>query len=117
MNESAIHVLNELWSAPNKCVDIRTHVDHEGNSAAQAFWTHYDQAIQEVRSAWGEPEYQGVGPRWGYKGPAPCTGLDSYESAVQIAWWRTAGGVAAVMVTGHDADTLLILQLAVCPTN
>jgi hypothetical protein len=36
-----------------------------------------------------------------------------YYKALRIGWWKREGFVHAVIVTGHDANTLQILQLAV----
>ena len=91
--------------------------------AEEQVWARYHEAVAEVRSVWGEPElgptgsaYEGPGSRAGYKGD--CPSLDEYfrqlyGQALRIGWWKREGFVHAVMVTGHDANTLQLLQLAV----
>ena len=71
----------------------------------------------------GEPElggtgygYEGPGWRAGYRGDCPSPYdyfRQLYCQALRIGWWKREGFVHAVMVTGHDANTLQILQLAV----
>ena len=90
-------------------------------------WARYHEAVAEVRKAWGEPElgpvggaYEGPGWRAGYTGDCPSP--DEYfrqlcQKALRIGWWKREGFVHAVMVTGHDANTLQILQLAVAQTK
>ena len=79
--------------------------------------------MAEVRRAWGEPElgpmghaYEGPGWRAGYKSDCPSPDesfRQLYCQALRIGWWKRAGFVHAVMVTGHDANTFQILQVAV----
>jgi hypothetical protein len=40
-----------------------------------------------------------------------------YYKALRIGWWKREGFVHAVIVTGHDANTLQILQLAVAEAS
>jgi hypothetical protein len=87
------------------------------------FWAKYHEAVREVRQVWGEPElgptgsaYEGPGWRAGYQGDCPSADVyfrQLYCQALRIGWWKREGFVYAVMVTGHDANTLQILRLAV----
>jgi hypothetical protein len=91
--------------------------------AEEKIWTRYHVAVAEARLVWGEPElgpvgsaYEGPGWRAGYQNecPSPDEGFRQlYCQALRIGWWQCAGFVHAIMVTGHDANSLHILQLAV----
>jgi hypothetical protein len=100
-------------------------------------WARYHEAVAEARRVWGEPAYEGPGRRadrspdgvrrgvygesddqWraGYQGDCPSSDEyfeQLYNQALRIAWWKGESFVHAVMVTGHDANTLQILRLAV----
>lgn len=84
----------------------------ENDPVEQQLWLKYRDSVDQVRRAWGEPEYEGEGPRAGYQGSLTADMVSNWSSALRIAWWPRDGHTAAVMVTGHDANTLLILQLA-----
>lgn len=90
---------------------IETQDDDPGT---KVFWARYYQAVDELRAAWGEPIYEGIGARAGYRGTAPdaIRGV-TYANALRFAWWRTGFGEAGILLTGHDADTLLFLTIAV----
>jgi hypothetical protein len=91
--------------------------------AEDQVWSRYHEAVAEVRQLWGEPElapagmaYEGPGPRAG--GKASCPSPDEsfrrlYRQALRIGWWKREGFVLALVVTGHDANSLHLLQLAV----
>jgi hypothetical protein len=91
--------------------------------AGKKIWARYHEAVAELRRVWGEPElgpsgrsYEGPGWRAGYQGDCPSS--DEYFrqlccQALRIGWWQHEGFIYAVMVTGHDANTLQILRLAV----
>src|SRR5262245_9917288 len=56
--------------------------------------------------------------RDGARGQGNCPSPDEYFrqlycQALRIGWWKREEFVHAVMVTGHDANTLQILQMAV----
>jgi hypothetical protein len=100
-------------------------------------WVRYHEAVAEARRLWGEPAYEGPGRRadlspdgsrrrvygepddqWrtGYQGDCPSSDEyfgQSYNQALRIGWWKREGFVQAIMVTGHDANTLQILRLVV----
>jgi len=104
----------EALLAENRCfqeLDSFVESRHK-DPEVETLWATYREIISEVRGVWGEPEYEGIGPRWGYVGSGQETGLEDYSHAVQMSWWRRDGFLAAVMVTGHDADSLFVLQLA-----
>jgi hypothetical protein len=115
MGEEITKILNELWSSTNERSRILDSFIERMDDGPEEkkFWASYEDAVAQVSGVWGEPEYSGIGPRWGYKGPGPGSGIRDYGSAVRISWWRADKFVAVVMVTGHDADTLLFLTLAV----
>ena len=89
----------------------------------ERIWERYHEAVAALRRDWGEPElgpkgraYEGPGWRAGYQGDCPSSGeyfLQLYRQALRIGWWQRAGFVYAAMVTGHDANALQLLQLAV----
>jgi len=105
-------------------VHLRSKTLASSNDVAEKeVWARYHKTVVELRQAWGEPElgptgggYEGPGWRAGYKGDSPSPDVDFrqlYFKALRIGWWKRAGFVHAVMVTGHDADTLQILRLIV----
>jgi len=115
MSENIVEVLNELHAINAKeqlrvidCYALRM----EDDPVEKEFWAKYEDAIEQVRRVWGEPAYEGRGPRWGYKGDSPASGLSDYGHAIRIGWWRTGEFITVVMATGHDADTMLCLILA-----
>ncbi len=91
--------------------------------AEEKVWATYHEAVAEVRRDWGEPElgpigsaYEGPGWRAGHRGECPSSEeyfRQLYCKVLRIGWWKRAGFIHAVLVTGHDANTLQILQLAV----
>jgi hypothetical protein len=88
----------------------------ENVAEEKVFWSKYDQALAELRKVWGQPDYDGPGWREGYKDACPSPDeffWQLYSKALRIAWWKRDGFVHAVMVTGHDANTLQKLRLAV----
>ena len=137
MSHKVVDTLNELRSQPaglHKVSDGPVFVDRRSKTLASSddvteeeVWARYHEAVAEVRRAWGQPElgptgyaYEGPGWRAGYKGecPSPDESLRHlYCQALRIGWWKRAGFVHAVMVTGHDANTLQILQLAVAEAS
>ena len=105
-------------------VHLRSRALASSNDVAEEeVWAKYHEAVAELRRVWGEPElgptgygYEGPGWRAGHKGDCPSPDEDFrqlYYKALRIGWWKCEGFVHAVMVTGHDANTLQILQLAV----
>ena len=117
MSNTIVDTLAELRSIRSKPLVSSNDV------AEEKVWTTYHEAVATVREVWGEPElgptgsaYEGPGWRAGYKGDCPSPDLyfwQLYCQALRIGWWKRDGFVNAVMVTGHDANTLQILQLAV----
>jgi hypothetical protein len=94
-------------------------VDAQGRenvAEEKVFRNNYNQAVAEVRKVWGEPDYEGPGMRAGYQGVCPSADeffSQLYCKALRISWWKRDGYVHAIMVTGHDANTLQTLRLAV----
>ena len=86
----------------------------DDDPGTQAFFSRYHQAVDLLRSAWGEPVYEGIGPRAGYQGSGPgAIRCMTYSHALRFAWWQTESSAAAILLTGHDADTLLLMEIAV----
>ncbi len=115
MVANVLDVLDELRSragAADRWVELDRCAPDTGPEE-RAFFARYEEAVDQVRSRWGEPVYEGLGPRRGYKGPGPGGDLIYYNSAVRIAWWQLDDCVTVVMATGHDADSLFCLILAV----
>jgi hypothetical protein len=91
--------------------------------AEEKVWAGYHDAVAELRRVWGEPElgpigqaYEGPGWRSAYKGDCPSADESFHQlycQALRIGWWKRDGFVHAVMVTGHDANTLQVLRLSV----
>ena len=115
MTASVTETLNELLSRPStaeRCALLEQSAPL-GDQEEKDLFARYEETVKQVRTRCGETEYEGIGPRWGYTGPGPGGNLNYYDSAVQIAWWRIGNDVAVVMATGHDADSLYCLWLAV----
>jgi len=121
MSNTTVDTLNELRSQPGP---LRSSTRASSNDISEeGVWTHYHEAVAELRRLWGEPElgpkgraYEGPGWRAGYQTDCPSSDeyfLQSYRKALRVGWWQRAGFVYAAMVTGHDANTLQILQLVV----
>jgi len=133
MSSTIVETLNELRSQPPEfhktpsgpgIVNLRSKTLVSSNDVGEdKVWAGYHEAVAEVRQAWGEPElgptgsaYEGPGWRAGSKGDCPSPDeyfRQLYCQALRIGWWKREGSVHAVMVTGHDANTLQLLQLAV----
>jgi hypothetical protein len=122
MSNTVVDTLTELRSQPAE--QFRSKALASSNDVAEEDdWLRYQEAVAEVRRVWGEPElgptrtaYEGPGWRAGYKGDCPSPDeyfRQFYCQALRIGWWKRAGFVHAIMVTGHDANTLQMLQLAV----
>jgi hypothetical protein len=122
MSDTIIDALTELRSEPAGQLRSKA-IESSNNVAEEKVWARYHEAVAEVRRAWGEPElggtgygYEGPGWRAGYKGDCPSSEdyfRQLYYQALRIGWWKREGFVHAVMLTGHDANTLHLLQLAV----
>src|SRR5262249_39437055 len=122
MSNTIVNPLNELRSQP--AWHLRSKTLASSNDVAQEkVWARYHEAVAGLRRVWGEPElgptgrgYEGPGWRAGYQGDCPSPDeyfRPLYCQSLRIGWWQRAGLVHAVMITGHDANTLQILQLAV----
>jgi hypothetical protein len=122
MSNTIVDILNELRSQPAKHLMYKT-LASSNDAVEEEVWARYHEAVAEIRRAWGEPELGGTG--YGYEGPGCRAGYERdcpssydyfrqlYYKALRIGWWKRDGFVHAVMVTGHDANTLQILQMAV----
>ena len=122
MSNTIVETLNEMRSQPAGPPRSKT-LASSNDIAEEKVWARYHEAVAEVRRAWGEPElgptgsaYEGPGWRAGCQ--ADCPSPDEYFrqlycQALRIGWWKRERFVHAVLVTGHDANTLQILQLAV----
>lgn len=77
-------------------------------------WGRFDAAVSEVAREWGPPEFSGPGPRGGGALPPPLQPLPC-GSALRLAAWTRDGIALAVMVTGHDSNSLCYLALAAAP--
>jgi len=118
MSDTIVDALIELRSQPRTTV-----LESSNNVAEEKVWARYHEGVAEVRRVWGEPElgpigsaYEGPGWRAGYE--CDCPSPDEYfrqlyRQSLRIGWWKREGFVHALMVTGHDANTLQMLQLAV----
>jgi hypothetical protein len=69
----------------------------------------YRAAVVYLESKLGRPNYSGRGHVYptGNAGANPGVFIDDYSHSLEISWWKTARGVFAALVSGHDADTLL----------
>ena len=122
MSNTIVDALNELRSQPPGPLRYKT-LASSSDIAEEKVWARYHEAVAEVRRVWGEPElgptgsaYEGPGWHAVYKGDCPSPDeyfRQLYGQALRIGWWKRAGFVHAVTVTGHDANTLQMLQLAV----
>ena len=137
MSITIVDTLNQLRSQPAGLhkvsdgpvfVNLRSKTLASSNDVAEEeVWAKYHEAVAEVRRAWGQPElgptgyaYEGPGWRAGYKGDCPSPDeyfRQLYSQALRIGWWKRDGFVHAVMVTGHDANTLQLLQLTVAEAS
>jgi len=118
MSDTIIDTLIELRSQPRTKV-----LESSNNVAEEKVWARYHVGVAEVRRVWGEPElgpigsaYEGPGWRAGYEFDCPSPDgyfRQLYSQSLRIGWWKREGFIHALMVTGHDANTLQLLQLAV----
>jgi hypothetical protein len=133
MSNRIVDALNELRSQPAGLhrwpegpgvVHLRSKtLESSNNVPEEKVWARYHEAVAELPLVWGEPDlaqtgrgYEGPGWRAGYQGDCPSPDeyfRQLYGQALRIGWWKREGFVNAVMVTGHDANTLQIPQLAV----
>jgi hypothetical protein len=107
--------LNDLRSQRAGLLKSKT-LASSADVAEAKVWAGYHEAMAEVRRVWGVPAFEGPGWRAGFKGDCPSPDLyfwQLYCQALRIGWWKRDRFVNAIMVTGHDANTLQILQLAV----
>ena len=122
MSNTIVDALTELRAQPAGLLRSKT-LASSNDVAEEKVWSAYHEAVAEVRRAWGEPELGGTGygyegPGWhaGYKGDCPSPDdyfRQLYCQALRIGWWKREGFIHAVMLTGHDANTLQILRLGV----
>jgi hypothetical protein len=122
MSNSIVDTLSELRSQAGGQFRSKTLVS-SNDVAEEEVWDGYHEAVSAIRRVWGEPElgptgaaFEGPGWRAGCK--AECPSADEYFrqlycQALRIGWWKREGFIHAIMVTGHDANTLQILRLAV----
>jgi hypothetical protein len=68
----------------------------------------YREAVRYLESKLGKPGYSGRGPSYPNVGAVADPGvfLDDFSRSMEISWWKTEQGVYAVLLSGHDADTL-----------
>ena len=122
MDNTIVDTWSDLRSQPAGHLRSKT-LASTNDVVEQKVWAAYHEAVAGVRRVWGEPElgptgraYEGPGWRAGYKGVCPSPDdffRQLYSQALRIGWWKREGFVHAIVVTGHDANTLQILQLAV----
>ena len=122
MSNAIVDALAELRSKPAGSLSSKT-LESSNDVGEDKVWAKYHEAVAEVRAVWGEPElgpmggaYEGPGWLAGYKGDCPSEDdyfRQLYCHALRIGWWKRVGFIHAVMMTGHDAKTLQMLQLAV----
>jgi hypothetical protein len=122
MSNVIVNTLDDLQSQAEGQLRSKTLVS-SNDVAEEEIWGRYHEAVNEVRRVWGEPElglrgaaYEGPGWRAGYQGdcPSPDEGFcQLYCQALRIGWWKRSGSILAVIVTGHDANSLQMLRLAV----
>jgi hypothetical protein len=122
MGDTTVDTLTDLRSQPTELLRSKT-LASSNDVGEENVWARYHEAVAEVRQVWGEPElggtgygYEGPGWRAGYRGDCPSSGVyfrQLYCQSLRIGWWKRAGFVHAVMLTGHDANTLQMLQLIV----
>jgi hypothetical protein len=122
MSNTVMDTLNELQSQATGQLRSKA-LASSNNVTEQEVWSTYHGAVAAIRRVWGEPElgptggaYEGPGWRAGYhlNCPSPNDGFRQlYCQALRIGWWKREGCIYAIMVTGHDASTLQMLQLAI----
>jgi hypothetical protein len=115
LNGTIVQTFERINDTGDRVTVVRTYIwaGGENEPEEQAIKDAYKAAVLEVKQVWGEPEYEGFGPRHGYGSKYDGPAFDSIGSAIQVTWWNRQHFLAAVMLTGHDADSLLVLQLAV----
>ena len=124
MSDTIVDTLTGLRSQPAGPLRFKV-LESSNDVAEEVVWSRYHEAVAEVRRVWGEPElgpvgsaYEGPGWRAGCKCDCPSPDEDFrylFCKSLRIGWWKREGFIHALMVTGHDADTLQLLQLAVAP--
>jgi len=88
--------------------DDQKYVICEANDDSTEIVGLYNAAIRYLETKLGQPNYSGRGGAYpdGDTCAHPGIFLDDYSHSLQISWWKTAQGVFAALVSGHDADTL-----------
>jgi hypothetical protein len=82
----------------------------------EKLWDRYREVVAQVGQLWEQPAYEGPGARAGHKDDCPSADeylRELYTKALRIAWWKRDRFVHAVILTGHDANALQMLHLAV----
>ena len=69
----------------------------------------YASAIRHIEAKLGAPNYTGKGGAYsrGNEGSNPGVFVSEYSHSLEITWWRSHEFIFVVLVSGHDANTLL----------
>ncbi|MGB4775583.1 MAG: hypothetical protein WBP45_10445 [Daejeonella sp.] len=109
-----IKIINELRNSEERVTDQIINSWLEGYKSVEEENSNiYLNFIKDLVTEFGNPTYQGAGPRRDYKGIAPKHWTMHYRSAIDLAWWKKDSYTIFIMLTGHDADTLRQLIVAV----
>ena len=73
----------------------------------------YIEFVLKVNFKYGEPIYNGEGPMHNSGAPTPKCYFEEHESALRCAWWKHENQEIMLSITGHDADTLQFILVAV----
>ncbi len=97
------HPTKELINEPNY------------NEHLKNFWKAYIIIIEIFKANFGFPYYEGKGPRWEENIKLDIKIPENFSYAVDLVCWEREMKNYFIMVTGHDADSLLCLELFISP--
>jgi len=103
-------VLDDLLNKQYKASEYHICNSIEDESEAYKF---YNSAISHLESKLGFATYKGLGG-----GHPDCEAvcpsqieINDFKSAIKMAWWKINNDLFYVLLTSHDADTLLCLRV------
>lgn len=109
IDKSAIEILSELAAGPervNSCTLCSVMEDKEAE-----LFKKYEGLKTQITQKWGPPDYSGYGPGTSVEIPELKGKLIDYTSMLDVSFWKRDRFIFLVMVTGHDANSLLCLTL------
>jgi hypothetical protein len=110
MNKDPLEILTELAAGPDPHSNSVT-LEWEMEDKEKEILGKFKNLVGQISAQWGEADYSGRGPGGGIEIPALRGKLIEYSAILEVSFWKRENTIFAVMVTGHDANTLLCLTL------